>query len=100
MCGKQQETVRENTGKKNAQNTQNTNKAHTHTKTKLKDNTHRAFQGRLRLWCGLRGREMAGACRVAIIMIIIAVKHAPLLPLSLHLSISHLLFHSHFKLSS
>lgn len=30
MCGKQQETVRENTGKKNAQNTQNTNKTHTH----------------------------------------------------------------------
>lgn len=30
MCGKQQETVRENIGKKNAQNTQNTNKTHTH----------------------------------------------------------------------
>lgn len=30
MCGKQQETVRENTGKKNAQNTQNTNKTQTH----------------------------------------------------------------------
>lgn len=37
MCGKQQETVSESTGKKNAGNTQNTNK--THTKTKLKDNT-------------------------------------------------------------
>lgn len=30
MCGKQQETMRENTGKKNAQNTHNTNKTHTH----------------------------------------------------------------------
>lgn len=38
MCGKQQETVSENTGKnENEGNAQNTNK--THTETKLKDNT-------------------------------------------------------------
>lgn len=42
-----------------------------------------------------RGREMAGACRVAIIMIIIAVKHAPTLPRSLPLSISAICYFTH-----
>lgn len=38
---------------------------------------------------------MAGACRVAIIMIIIAVKHAPTLPRSLPLSISAICYFTH-----